>query len=79
MGARSGKRERDKEGRSKGDGDGETNRDTENGRPRKTMIDNARLHKTRHDRAHPREGTQDIFEAKLQKQGALNEASIDPT
>ena len=50
-GAGSGKRERDKEGQSKGDRDGETDRDTENGRPRKTTIDNARLHKTRHDRA----------------------------
>ena len=38
LGARSGKRERDKEGQSKGDRDGETDRDTENGRPRKTTI-----------------------------------------
>ena len=48
MGARSGKRERDKEGQSKGDRDGETERDTENGRPRKTT-------KTTHD--YTRRGT----------------------
>ena len=40
--ARSGKRERDKEGRSKGKRDAETNRNRENGRPGKTAIDNAR-------------------------------------
>ena len=78
MGARSGKREKDKEEQSKGDRYGETNRDTENGRPRKTTIDNARLHKTKHDRANQREGTQDIFESKLQKEGTLEWEKVGP-
>ena len=78
MGARSGKRERDKEGESKGDRDRETDRETENARPRKTTLDNAQRRKTRHDKAKQRKRTQDKFEAKLGEKGTPNEGNIDP-